>query len=726
MNVFTFTHTHIAARAFAILALFALVASLFPGQVSAQNAGAIWTNVGPCGSPQNVNLYEVGQDFYVNGSGFNANQSYTWIMKEPGNNKPTIETGVVFSDENGNVCEKLFTLEQRHVGGPYQFKFGDVNKNDNFRVAASSNQVTTGTLTVNKILNDTERDENDFGFKVGEATVMFNENGTGQLTLPLAAYSVTEIAKSGIDLNDYDVQMSTGCSGTMTAGGATCTITNTLIENDTTLTLLKEVSGGDASANDWRLIANGPMGFSGAGEATRTIPFYEFNDIAVPTWTLTEEVVDSESSITDGYTAGLWECTGNSIPLDGDDLTLVAGENVTCTITNTYGTPPPQLCTVEIFSNTSTFVVEKDLNALALSTINSGWSALIPGATWIWGDNPVIDSTVNETQTFVSKFGFVGSITSATLAVASDNSHSATLNTVAAGASAVENNFQSVKQYDVTSLIAQGNNELSIAVMNWALDGSTPENNPAGLLFKLTIEGVVTTDADCSVSYREPEVEEDEYEIFGYVWNDENRDTIWNLLVNEEEVPEGESSLAGWTVQATNGVITVSTVTGEDGYYSLLVPAGTWTVSQIVPAGWEQTTEPDSYIVTVPTPVESASILETIFNFIIPVAHAAILERVGPLDFGNAVVDTTNGGGTTATGGGGGGRGGGTPLRSTPTPQVGGVSDSVPTPMVLGEQVTAVPTGAPNTGAGGAAPIALDTIQFASMALLTRSRRDVR
>ncbi len=91
--------------------------------------------------------------------------------------------------------------------------------------------------------------------------------------------------------------------------------------------------------------------------------------------------------------------------------------------------------------------------------------------------------------------------------------------------------------------------------------------------------------------------------------------------------------------------------------------------------------------VTVPE-VETITLLDSIVNFIIPTTYAAVLGTYGDYDFGNN---------ETRRGGGG---GGGTRVNNDPDGEVLGVSDS-PKPLVLGEQTSVVPTGAPNTGKGG-------------------------
>jgi Protein of unknown function (DUF642) len=168
-------------------------------------------------------------------------------------------------------------------------------------------------------------------------------------------------------------------------------------------------------------------------------------------------------------------------------------------------TPAPTTCTVVITSDTTDYVVEKSANAQTLSFIHPLWTANLGSAAWIWGDNPVADPTVSELQTFRKQFGFVGTVTSATLEVASDNTHAATLNTGTANAGG--SSFGAPVSYNVASDIAQGNNTLSIAVTNTGVSGSSVTTNPAGLKYRLTIQGTPTTDADCSVPVTPPVVD---------------------------------------------------------------------------------------------------------------------------------------------------------------------------------------------------------------------------
>lgn len=92
------------------------------------------------------------------------------------------------------------------------------------------------------------------------------------------------------------------------------------------LTLVKEVVDGEALVSDWVLTADGTGAnvLSGAGFISGLV--------GPDTFTL------SESEGPTGYAAGNWDCTGGGT-LNGQSLTLEAGEVVTCTIVNTFVPP---------------------------------------------------------------------------------------------------------------------------------------------------------------------------------------------------------------------------------------------------------------------------------------------------------------------------------------------------------------------------------------------------
>ncbi|RXZ47614.1 choice-of-anchor A family protein [Agromyces fucosus] len=100
---------------------------------------------------------------------------------------------------------------------------------------------------------------------------------------------------------------------------------------ESTLTLLKLVQGGSAVPTDWTLSAvDGSTvitGVSGSPEVTGTV-------------TDPGDYVLSESGGPAGYEPGPWSCTG-ATAMNGDVVTLDAGQDAVCTVTNVFtGTTP--------------------------------------------------------------------------------------------------------------------------------------------------------------------------------------------------------------------------------------------------------------------------------------------------------------------------------------------------------------------------------------------------
>ena len=381
---------------------------------------------------------------------------------------------------------------------------------------------------------------------------------------------------------------------------------------------------------------------------------------------------------------------------------------------------PIDSCSLSVVSDTTNTV--NDSNAL-LVTPHPVWVASITDslAKWIWGsavDTP-IDPVNDETQTFTKTFVWSGTPSTALLTLAADNAYSVKLNGTTVGGNAGEYNYSSAATItDITDNLITGVNTLEISVTNKA-NGATSLNiengNPAGLLYDLKI---TNTTGDCAPGGGGDNVQ-DTYKIQGYVWHDDNVNQIWDsIFVPEQETTvKTEDPLAGWTVHITNGVTTLTTTTDANGFYYFDVPAGTWTITEDVQTNWFQTNQ-TSYVVTVPA-VPVVSFLDSVVNAIIPTAYAAVVgSPYGDYNFGND--DRTGGGGGGGTGGHGGG--GGSTNKPTPPGEVLGASDSKPQGEVLGAQVSNVPAGAPNAGAGGAAPFNFGFVSVAPVAFLRRNR----
>jgi uncharacterized repeat protein (TIGR01451 family) len=369
-------------------------------------------------------------------------------------------------------------------------------------------------------------------------------------------------------------------------------------------------------------------------------------------------------------------------------VVFTAGK-ATCTITNTkINDNTPKQCS--IVSDETTLV--DGVNSTS-TWVHPDWTKELTSGEWIW-DNTV-EPKKGETVTFTKTFMVDNAPTGATLKVAADNRYVATLNgnpLTCDGTPA--DNFSAADTCAAT--VISGLNTLTFVVTNDPYGTEDVKTNPSGLIYELTIDG-----ATCSAVPVEPN--EKMYRLEGYVWHDDNKNREWERHYGqeEEEVILDEFPQEGWTVRATNGTTTMTTTTDANGYYKFDVPAGTWTITEEVKTGWERTTQ-ESYVVVVPAPIEEAraTVLDRILAYVVPTAQAAVMIPVEytDLNFGNDTIDTIVTPDTPSRSGGG---GSGTRVR----PRVAGDSISTvePTPMVLGEQVSAVPFGAPSTGRGGSA-----------------------
>jgi cysteine-rich repeat protein len=133
-----------------------------------------------------------------------------------------------------------------------------------------------------------------------------------------------------------------------------------------TLTLVKVVNGEGApdEEDEWTLTAGDPLngGFEGTTGVSQSVD--------PGTYPLTET---AGGDVEGSYTPSEWECEGTGYSDDPDDydsenntITLEAGDNITCTITNTY-VPAPTTATVKI--------CKEDLDGNRLD----GWELFLTG-----------------------------------------------------------------------------------------------------------------------------------------------------------------------------------------------------------------------------------------------------------------------------------------------------------------------------------------------------------
>ena len=182
-------------------------------------------------------------------------------------------------------------------------------------------------------------------------------------------------------------------------------------------------------------------------------------------------------------------------------------------VLETYNDVYCKTCSVEIKSDTSNMVVSTVNGddpvpfphaAVVVSNPHPAWTVTndILGATWIWSTDPTTahdSGNVDVYYTFQKTFEWWGPVNGVTLTlgVGTDNGYQVTLNGHIVGTDWGEYNYRSPADVytGFGNYIVQGTNTLEIQVKNQALQGGTPQTNPAGLLYKLVIDG------DCDNDY---------------------------------------------------------------------------------------------------------------------------------------------------------------------------------------------------------------------------------
>ena len=479
-----------AHKAFALVAVLALVLGMLPTQTFAQQP------VNPGGNP-NLVVPKV-KICHATGNGY--------VKNSPASTADAVGHAGM-SHQRGNDIIPPFDIID---GGT----FVGQNWNAEGQAIWNADCKTTGEVTITKVVSGGSAVVADFNLFVGALAV---ESGKKQKDVPLGEHKVTETGS----ITNYVASFSGACDSdgdiTVTLGQtANCTITNTYVD------VCPNIEGPQASVPQGKEIVGGQCVDivvlcidQTANNVGQVLPctYVDFCPLVLgnqadttlcPT-DVCSNIPDVQTTLPPGKMFDGQNCV-DIPPTCSDQIQNQSETGVDiggpC---GGGGNNGPEECTVEIASDTTDYVVEKSAYAKLLTTIHVGWTAVVAApAKWIWGDDPVVaPTTVDENQTFVKRFGFEGMVESAELRVAADNSNVIKLNGDAVGADATEFNYQSGNEdvYDVTALIEQGNNELEIKVKNWGLAGSNPASNPAGLKYKLVINGTEINDSDCGVPY---------------------------------------------------------------------------------------------------------------------------------------------------------------------------------------------------------------------------------
>ena len=127
-----------------------------------------------------------------------------------------------------------------------------------------------------------------------------------------------------------------------------------------------------------------------------------------------------------------------------------------------------------------------------VTTGNGGWTASVPGASWIWDIAQVSIPSVNQQSFFINEFYIPGIPISGILLAAGDNTVITTVNN-APIICAISNTWNKAVSCDVSIYLLPGMNVIGFAVTNSGSAGAVPGPgvNPAGIIYKLTITASV-------------------------------------------------------------------------------------------------------------------------------------------------------------------------------------------------------------------------------------------
>lgn len=557
---------------------------------------------------------------------------------------------------------------------------------------------TVATVNFEKVIPTTpdysypDADVDDFDFSVVGGNVNTSTQHGGTLQLPIGTYTIGETGPAG-----YSVAYSGICAGGVITiaqsdlgESYTCTITNTElpacsdnIDNDfdgqtdaandagcddgtddnetdpgSSITIDKVVTGEQANEETaftfdyaWTVDPIGDVALSGNGAP---VVISNLNPGKSTSYTISEINIPSRWELESISCVDTSDNSEELVSIDDNEVTinLSAGENVACTFTNKY-TPK------DSGGNDERIIVKKEVTAGSDTDesfqFDASWLDEVGDADFMLAAGTEFDS---------------GDLNIADNDVFGLSEINLPLGWSLSDVSCVSSN---INRTDIDE---------SQFVLN---DGET-------------ITCTFTND-------------QERYVLEGYVWNDTNENGIYDT--------ETESPLPGWTVRATaDGETPKVTESDVDGYYSFNVPRGTWTISEELQTGWDQTfpsVEDDRvHVVVVPEENEEMTLLNSIFNFFIPTANAAVIApNLGNFNFGNI---------PQAPGYSQGSYGGGNGTRVSLRDGGGNNDDDEPEGQVLGEATSTMPVGAPNTGKGSTSA----SFEIHALAAILASRRSVR
>ena len=178
-----------------------------------------------------------------------------------------------------------------------------------------------------------------------------------------------------------------------------------------------------------------------------------------------------------------------------DSLGEIATSNVTITVHPTftvYGCASG-VTQLDIVSDANTLANGPDTSGTWKAAVptydgNPRWTADIPGATWIWDNYTVSSPTTNQLVQFKRTFSVPGNVVSANLAIATDNNGTFAMNSRTDPSWVTSTtSYSAATNFNVTGEVINGSNIFTANVLNIGQAGTDAEQNPAGLLYNISI-----------------------------------------------------------------------------------------------------------------------------------------------------------------------------------------------------------------------------------------------
>lgn len=219
-------------------------------------------------------------------------------------------------------------------------------------------------------------------------------------------------------------------------------------------------------------------------------------------------------------------------------------------------------------------------SAVATAFEHATWypsASLGSGATWIWHEALVSDPLEDHMDVFNKTVNVDGNFVSANIEIAADNGYRIEVN----GETIVdklneEHNYEALSSHNLT--LNSGENMIAFTVNNFALEGSTSETNPAGLLYKLVVNSETCPEIENSCPLPDSLGDDDEetiivnpdesrslqemIEVYGLnADSDQKQYQLWNVPENQDIEIDAKFIDEGADYSAVFGYYTDSSMT---------------------------------------------------------------------------------------------------------------------------------------------------------------------